>query len=43
MTTMSPEQRRRGEVYRGTPWDSNYDDGYRRMPPPPPYYMGPRY
>ena len=30
-------------IYRGTPWDSNYDDGYRRMPPPPPYYMGPRY
>ena len=30
-------------VYRG-PWDSNYDDAYRRMPPPPPpYYMGPRY
>jgi hypothetical protein len=30
-------------IYRGTPWVSNYDDGYRRMPPPPPYYMGPRY
>jgi len=40
VTGAAPAQR----IYRATPWDSNYDDAYRRMPaPPPPYYMGPRY
>jgi hypothetical protein len=40
VTGTAPVQR----VYRATPWDSNYNDAYRRMPPPPPpYYMGPRY
>ena len=40
VTGTAPVQR----VYRATPWDSNYNDAYRRMPaPPPPYYIGPRY